>query len=43
MSGILKNIEKRIEKKVEERMGPIAVKLEEMIRVLKQIEENTRK
>jgi len=43
MAGVLDKLEERLMKKVEERMGPMLPKLDEMIKVLKQIEENTRK
>jgi len=43
LSGLLKNLEEKLTKKIEERMGPLAAKMDEMIKVLKQIEENTRK
>lgn len=32
-----------MEQKMDERMGPLASKMDEMIKVLKKIEENTRK
>ena len=43
MSGLLKNLEKKIEEKVQERVAVLEPKLDEMIRLLKKIEENTRK
>lgn len=43
MSNLLKKLEKRIESKVQERIGVLEPKLNEMIRLLKKIEENTRK
>ena len=43
MAGVLKKLEERMEQKMDERMGPMATKMEEMIKVLKKIEENTRK
>ena len=42
MSNVLKKLEERIEKKMEERIGPLASKMEEMIKILRKIEENTR-
>ncbi|MFB0543217.1 MAG: hypothetical protein ACETVR_00400 [Candidatus Bathyarchaeia archaeon] len=42
MSSVLKKLEERMEKKMEERMGPLASKMDEMIKILRQIEENTR-
>lgn len=43
MSGLLRGLEEKIEKSVQKRMGPIVLKLEEMIAELKKIEKNTRK
>jgi len=42
MSSLLKGLEAKIEKQVAKRMTPIALKLDEMIKILKQIEKNTR-
>lgn len=43
MTTLLKTLEQRIESKVQERMGVLEPKLDEMIRILRKIEENTRK
>lgn len=43
MSSLIDKIERNIEKKVQERMGPLAEKMDEMIQLLRKIEENTRK
>lgn len=43
MSAILRKLEKNVEEKVQERLRAIEPKLDEMIRLLKKIEENTRK
>ena len=42
MSGLLKKLEKRMETKVQEQIGVLKPRLDEMIRLLKQIEKNTR-
>lgn len=48
MAGVLDKLEERIMKRMDERMGPLKAEmqkmnttLDEMLRVLKQIEENT--
>lgn len=43
VSSLLKGLEKKIEAKVQEKMVPIALKLDEMITILRQIEKHTRK
>lgn len=43
MSGLLDKLERKIEDKVRERLETIEPKLDEMIRLLRKIEENTRK
>jgi hypothetical protein len=43
MSKLLESLERRIQEKVQERLGVLEPKLDEMIRLLRQIEENTRK
>ena len=43
MSNLLKKLEKRIESKIQEKIGILEPKLDEMINLLRKIEENTRK
>jgi len=40
MAGLLKELEKRIEDRIQARMGPLAMKMDEMIKLLRQIEEH---
>lgn len=41
--GLLENLKKKVEKEVQQRVSVLEPKLDEMIKLLKQIEENTRK
>lgn len=43
MANLLKKLEERLESKIQKQVGILEPKLDEMIRLLKKIEKNTRK
>lgn len=43
MAGIIEKLEKRIEDRIKQQIGTLEPKLDEMVKILKKIEENTRR